>query len=479
MSRNRKLSTSLSTQLGAKIAGSSIHGLSNIFRRESRAAQLGWTGFTLAFSTICTFSVINSLVDYLEFNVTTKIMLIDENNVTFPAVEICNTNPYLTDYSIEFLTSFIESKTNHVYKNNISKVQFINQILFEDKNLINLLKNNINLKTLNRSELGKFGIPLTAILIGCQFVNNKCSIEDFEWRYREHYGNCFTFNSFQQFRVIGAGYNYRLQLELFAGFEGMFPAIHNNHGLRINIYNQSEISKIHASGISIMPGTEINIQIKRLLSNKLKEPYSSCFIDNNASDLKNILHPKVFKFISSLNKTYTQSDCMQFCYEHLVSKKCKCSNVPQENHMKACILNDEIDCLNRLYKRVMINKEENECLILCPLECSHASFRFSSSFSKYPTLAYSSFLLNNHSYFREMQSLKPVNIQKSILKLNIYYRTLEYELIAEVAKSTWLDLISSIGGQIGLFIGGSLLSIFEVIEILFEIFIHIFKVKCL
>ena len=120
--------------------------------------------------------------------------------------------------------------------------------------------------------------------------------------------------------------------------------------------------------------------------------FAICIYYNNIS----IYDPKVFKFISSLNKTYTQLDCMQFCYEHLVSKKCKCSNVPQENHMKACILNDEIDCLNRLYKRVMINKEENECLILCPLECSHASFRFSSSFSKYPTLAYSSFLMNNH-----------------------------------------------------------------------------------
>ena len=50
----------------------------------------------------------------------------------------------------------------------------------------------------------------------------------------------------------------------------------------------------------------------------------------------------------------------------------------------------------------------------------------------------------------------------NVVKLNINYRDLQYTLVEESQKTTWLDLISNIGGTLGLFTGFSFLSLGDV-----------------
>ena len=62
-------------------------------------------------------------------------------------------------------------------------------------------------------------------------------------------------------------------------------------------------------------------------------------------------------------------------------------------------------------------------------------------------------------------------LKESTLKLNINYQELQYTLVKESQKTTWLDLLSNVGGTLGLFTGFSFLSLVEILEILFEIFL--------
>ena len=59
-----------------------------------------------------------------------------------------------------------------------------------------------------------------------------------------------------------------------------------------------------------------------------------------------------------------------------------------------------------------------------------------------------------------------------ILKLNINYQELAYTLVEESQKTTWLDLLSNVGGTLWLFTGFSFLSLFEFFEIIFEIALY-------
>jgi hypothetical protein len=59
---------------------------------------------------------------------------------------------------------------------------------------------------------------------------------------------------------------------------------------------------------------------------------------------------------------------------------------------------------------------------------------------------------------------------KSIVRLAISYDSLAYDIIEETVKLKLVDLIASIGGNLSLFLGMSLFSIFEIFEIILGVF---------
>ena len=81
----------------------------------------------------------------------------------------------------------------------------------------------------------------------------------------------------------------------------------------------------------------------------------------------------------------------------------------------------------------------------CPLECDSVTYELSLS------------------------SMKFSDGNENITGFNAYYADSTYTTITELAKQEFLDLISNIGGNLGLFIGISFLSFAEIFELLFEI----------
>ena len=62
------------------------------------------------------------------------------------------------------------------------------------------------------------------------------------------------------------------------------------------------------------------------------------------------------------------------------------------------------------------------------------------------------------------------------LALNIYYPSTQFTKITISPKTSLIDLISNVGGSIGIFLGFSIFSFVEMVEILFlVIYIYLFK----
>jgi hypothetical protein len=66
-------------------------------------------------------------------------------------------------------------------------------------------------------------------------------------------------------------------------------------------------------------------------------------------------------------------------------------------------------------------------------------------------------------------------VSKSVLSLNVYYDKLLFTQISKDAKIEIVDLVSGIGGLLGLFLGMSFLSFAEIIEIIIETSVITFK----
>ncbi len=63
----------------------------------------------------------------------------------------------------------------------------------------------------------------------------------------------------------------------------------------------------------------------------------------------------------------------------------------------------------------------------------------------------------------------------NISKLFLFYRQLKYESITQIPKTGFPELISAIGGTLGLFVGLRLLSFVEILEFVLQLIYHTFK----
>jgi len=75
------------------------------------------------------------------------------------------------------------------------------------------------------------------------------------------------------------------------------------------------------------------------------------------------------------------------------------------------------------------------------------------------------------SKFERNMSLS--EMKNTLASLSIFYEDMSYILISEVAEISITTFLANCGGELGLFLGISLLSLIEIVELVILIFIEI------
>ena len=147
--------------------------------------------------------------------------------------------------------------------------------------------------------------------------------------------------------------------------------------------------------------------------------------------------------------------------------------------MKPCQTIRDIGCyynINYILQTIEQRNEREMCINECPLECESVSYITSLSMSVYPTASYTDELLEFFIQGRlDNHNISLYDLRNNVLAINVYYSKLNYKSYQEFAKTEMVDLVSNIGGTIGLFLGVSFLSFIEIIDLFFHIslvFIH-------
>ena len=93
----------------------------------------------------------------------------------------------------------------------------------------------------------------------------------------------------------------------------------------------------------------------------------------------------------------------------------------------------------------------------CPQECSSDTFEITTSAVDFPTAMYVEILKNNTIVANDLALLgKEVNyenVKQNFLWVNIYYDRSAYTVITQSPTQQFVDLMSNIGGTMGLYIG--------------------------
>ena len=212
--------------------------------------------------------------------------------------------------------------------------------------------------------------------------------------------------------------------------------------------------------------------MQRTIVNQMEKPYSECLASSDSF---------LYKRLLSLNVSYNRADCISLCRQLQIEKVCKCFDInhPRIDSNIICNSTEEKACVKNQHRIFEENDLLEECNKLCPFECKKMIFSTINS-------QINEFTNEKAQEYFEHKLLKPKyeelnatldDVKQSIVNLNVFYDRLSFTEITEKPSFHFVDLVSNVGGTFGLFIGISLLSILEMVEIVYEMFFIYFQCK--
>jgi hypothetical protein len=203
-------------------------------------------------------------------------------------------------------------------------------------------------------------------------------------------------------------------------------------------------------GLPIQSGSFYHqIELGKLTIIKQEKPYSDCLNELNTIDSYD---SELFKrTLKSFKQRYHYSNCLSLCKQKNLGEKC----------------NFQVNWWGPQYFENMLTETDYYSLLSAE---NNRSKCFQSNSN--PTEKY----LENCNCPLECQTDDNLNLKfKNQLRVFIFYDEMKETVISEEKKIEITDLISTIGGILGLFTGFSFLSLVEIVEIVFEITMILLK----
>jgi hypothetical protein len=226
------------------------------------------------------------------------------------------------------------------------------------------------------------------------------------------------------------------------------------------------------SAITVQSNTETVLSIHRTFVKKLDDPYSDCI--KTGYDHQSYIYKYI---INEMKSKYKQSDCIDLLIQQNSIETCNCTIavLPKlSNKVKSCDNYNLTVCGFRSFANR--DKFIADHMYLCPLECDSIDYSVSTTVSgplssnmKFTTSFGKFRKLYNESLSVDVESEYDDEVLKNVAYIRVTYRDLSYTEIIEIPNFTLISLISSFGGTLGLFLGMSLISFFEIFEFLIEL----------
>lgn len=110
-----------------------------------------------------------------------------------------------------------------------------------------------------------------------------------------------------------------------------------------------------------------------------------------------------------------------------------------------------------------------------------------TTYATYPTKFASNLMLNNTEFLNlvvnntvgtQMPPPSIASLKKTVLMINVFYEQMFYYETTEEPRLTLELLIATIGGHFGLFLGVTILSFVELVEIIFNLIYLVIRANC-
>ncbi|XP_022808877.1 acid-sensing ion channel 1C-like [Stylophora pistillata] len=486
-SQKNTLRIKIKAKLLACFGDTTAHGYGRVASADSR--PLRWFWILVCAAAVAAFSqqLYGITKQYMSRPLKVRVSIGHEEKLTFPQVTVCNLNMIRRSHiPVDIVTEFPQILDGRSIKRNSSKAannasfdssEGQTVVHFSELSEEETIIQSVLQKLADRPEekLMKYGHQIEDMILNCKFHRRECLDRHADMRkywtqfWHTRYGNCYSFNKGVDKNgtytplMTSAQTGLGLTLEINIEQDEYISQLSQEAGVRVFLGGQEEMPFPREQGISVAPGYSTAIQLRKVIIKRL-DPFrnSSCESRNDR------FQESIF---GRYNVTYSTTACKISCLVQAMKSNCGCviyelkySNIPVCNVENT----DIVKCVNKVYKSF----DDGNCS-RCQERCRETIFKTTVSLAKWPSKQYRDTLItkineeNHHNHSGETSD--------HFLKLKIYYGQLDFEVIEEEEAYSIPSFLSDIGGLMGMWIGISVLTIVELLELIITLCITVFK----
>ena len=426
-------------------ASTTIHGISSIYSGKNIYIKLFWLSVFLSVLGLLVWQILQIFQKFAGNAVVTTHENTAYQGLVFPAVTLCSTLPFNKSFK-----SFYKEQRKRSKHGSFD---------FES------------------STLQSYGISLNEFLIGeesCGFDSSQCNFrKDFQVSSSWLLGNCFTFNAnvSRKQEDLGPAHGFEVIMNLNQDRYRQFIYYQDENtlisfppaGVRVRIHDSDDNIEYFAGAgtILISPGTLTSIKMKKQKIVRLPSPYPDrCANDKDAEKVIGMPLRKGVKYSVEL--------CKFVCISRKKMKYCKA--VTMDDGRKLA----RIFSKGTFSYRTPRNSKEYQCAFRfdmrsnitgtykCPQACNEQRYIVSTSTGSWPAngqiLPMCDELLQAGV---SIQNCSKEFIRDNFLSLQIYFEDFILQTIKQIPAYGRSQVISDLGGSVGLWIGASVYSFFE------------------
>nr|XP_046215655.1 acid-sensing ion channel 1C-like isoform X1 [Oncorhynchus gorbuscha] len=438
-----------------------VHGLMFVFSPDKTLTQriLWLLAFFVCVSLLFTWSW-NRILYLMSYPAVTRIKMEWTHNMSFPAVTFCNHNLFRVS-SLTKVDLYHCGYWMDLMHQNHSVLEKSLALLRDNHkyNLLSLLDFNGYTPPpryhVNTTEMiGRLGHQLEDMLLECRFRGENCTHQNFTTIYTR-YGKCYTFNSGLDGNPLlttlkgGTGNGLEIMLDIqqdeYLPVWGETDETSYEAGIKVQIHSQDEPPFIDQLGFGVAPGFQTFVSCQQQLLQYLPPPWGDC---------------KSTPIDSEFFSTYSITACRIDCETRYLVENCNCRMVHMPGTSMVCTPEQYKDCADPALD-FLVEKDNDYCV--CETPCNMIRYGKELSMVKIPSKASAKYLAKKFNKTEQY-------IGENVLVLDIFFEALNYEKIEQKKAYEIAGLLGDIGGQMGLFIGASVLTILEIFDYLYEVF---------
>ncbi|XP_022086802.1 acid-sensing ion channel 5-like isoform X2 [Acanthaster planci] len=413
-------------------ANTSLHGVARFFDSTRLPVRLLWLSILLGCLGVCVWQITDRFQRYLLHEATTAVSVEYVGDLDFPAVTICNFNRYRKSALTEADVAKLRAYQRYIdydydfydYDSSVGGTP-------PPDDISDFRFTNFTLRT---------GFQMDEdTLLGCLWQSNRnsCTAKDGEkdvpilkqTQPGSNNGLVMTID------ILQREYTQHLQ-------SGYVEA-----GLKILVHDQKTPPPIDSEGSAIAPGVHAFVGVRKIEYSNLEPPWGKC--DKS-------------RRLTYYDK-YTLSGCVIECRARKIDEECKCRLFSHPGNAVECTPTQVKDCAIPVIVKLR-SGERAGCG--CPLPCNYSEFRTSLSMATLPSNNLRDEIWEELRQEGINDTLPETYIRDNWILLDVYYETLNYEKYVQSEAITPSALISDIGGQLGLFLGASFITVTEVLHYL-------------